>query len=58
MNSLIQESFLDGGEQVISKDTQKDVRLGTTLQVMEKSGRSMRGLFMERNAASTRVRSM
>src|SRR4030042_2536684 len=35
MNSLIQESLLDGGKQVVSKDTQKDVCLGTTLQVME-----------------------
>ena len=35
MNSLIQESFLDGSKQVIRKDTQKDVRLGTLLQVME-----------------------
>ncbi len=35
MNSLVEESPLDGGKQVISKDTEKDVRLGTTFQVME-----------------------
>src|SRR3990172_10259508 len=35
MNSLVEESLLDDGKQVISKDTEKDVRLGATLQVME-----------------------
>jgi hypothetical protein len=51
---VIEEGLLDGDQQVIGQNTQKDVSLDA-LWSRWKIGRSLSGLFMSRNASSTRV---
>jgi hypothetical protein len=56
VDSLIQEGALNTDQQVVGQHTQKDVSL-TRRSKWWKMGRSHRGLFIARKAASTRLSS-
>ena len=44
VNAFVEESLFDGDQEMIGKDTQKDVRLGPILQVVENGALHQRAL--------------
>jgi len=58
VHAAVQEALLDGHQQMVGQDTEKDMRLACAFSKWWKMGRSSSGLFIARKAASTRVSKM